>query len=150
MKKLHFKKMLPFFRKRRNFLNLSIVLIAISIFSGCGNNKNERAINGASTDTSLKDTAKISTSSSTFDSNSKQEVGIKSEATAQLELNYEDSQIEYARVIANLGVGNKIGYTIERVRSNQITFNTSVSDVYKSIHIQELGSEDRYIYIICL
>ncbi|WP_375178887.1 hypothetical protein [Enterococcus rotai] len=135
MKKLHFKKILTFFRKRRNFLSLSIVLVVISIFSGCGNNKNERAINGDRTDTSLKDTTKLSTSSSAFDSNSNQEVGIKSEATAQLELNYEDAQIEYARVIANLGIGNKIGYTTERVRSNQITFNTSVSDEYKSIRI---------------
>ena len=150
MTKLHFKKILTFFRKRRNFLSLSIVLVVISIFSGCGNNKNERAINGDRTDTSLKDTTELSTSSSAFDSNSNQEVGIKSEATAQLELNYEDAQIEYARVIANLGIENKIGYTTERVRSNQITFNTSVSDEYKSIRIQERGTEDRYIYYLPL
>ncbi|MGX7150492.1 DUF6287 domain-containing protein [Enterococcus ureasiticus] len=127
-----------------------IFILLLLVVTGCANSKNETVINDINTDTNENATTNSSSVNSILASNSDQETTIKSEATIELEFNYDDIQIEYARVIANLGVENKIGYTLERVISNQVAFDTSVSDKYKNIHIKEIGTEDRYIYYLPL
>lgn len=134
--------------KKGHFVILGFVMF---IFTGCGSNRNDLTLNSSSANANSNDRTLFSSSNSAVRSDdSTSETATKSEATMKLEANYDDAQIEYARVVANLGVENKMGYTLERVKNNKIMFSTSTSDAHTSIRVQEIGTEDRFIYYLPL
>lgn len=116
-----------------------IGLLLLILFSGC-ESKDDAADTEINQQTAI--TTTISSSQTETSSNS---TDVTQTATEQLESLYNDNQIEYARVVANLAQNGKMGYNVERIEQNHISLIGETYETGKFITIHEQGESDRFI-----
>lgn len=125
--------------RKRNFiilvLMLLIILVGGSIYFTLFYNNNQT--NNVS---SVKDNTH---SESVIQSTELSTENTKGIETKELENNYSDEEIEYARVVANVGNQNKSFYPLEEVKSKNLTFTgENLNNGNRFITIMENGEDN--------